>query len=530
MFSPILVHDYLKLSATRFPDKEALVFGEERWTYKSIEEYSSCFGDVLLNIGVKSHDRVVIFMDNCPEIVIALFGVLKARGTFVILNGSMKAGKLAYIMRDSGAEVLITHTGKAGVVLDALSDVPHRCRVIWSGDPGRIPGKSSSRHMAWSTIFEAPERTGIRDRSGSSPGDSRCCIDTDLASLVYTSGSTGEPKGVMSSHYNMVSAARSIIQYLENTSDDIILNVLPLAFDYGIYQIMMAFMFGGTVVLEKSFLYPNKVLDLIQKENITGFPIVPTIAALLLRMQNLSNFDFSSLRYITNTAAALPVDHIHKLRALFPHVKLYSMFGLTECKRVSYLPPEELDRRPLSVGKAIPNCEVFIVDGDGREVPPGEVGELVVRGANVMCGYWNAPELTARTFRNGSRSGERLLHSGDFFRKDEEGFLYFVARKDEMIKSKGERVSPKEVENVLCGLKGIVEAAVIGVADEVLGQAIKAFVSCDPEARLTEKDILKHCTNHLEAFMIPKYVRFLPELPRTSNGKVDKRLLRTDFP
>jgi acyl-coenzyme A synthetase/AMP-(fatty) acid ligase len=259
---------------------------------------------------------------------------------------------------------------------------------------------------------------------------------------------------------------------------------------------------------------------------VTGFPIVPTIAAFLLKLGNLSNFDLSSLRYLTNTGAALPVEHIRKLRALLPAVRLYSMFGLTECKRTLYLPPEEVDRRPASVGKAIPNCEVFVLDEEGREVAPGEVGELAIRGSNVMRGYWNAPELTAKAYRPGKIPGETWLYSGDYFRRDEEGFLYFLGRKDDMIKTKGERVSPKEMENVLSGMPGVAEVAIIGVPDKVLGQAIKVFLVAAPGRTLTEKEVLRFCSENFESFMLPKYVVFLEELPKSAHGKIDKTALK----
>ena len=223
----------------------------------------------------------------------------------------------------------------------------------------------------------------------------------------------------MSAHCNVVAAATSIATYLENVEDDIILSALPLSFDYGLYQILMAFLFGGTVVLEKSFVYPYKILERLIQEKATGFPIVPTMLALLLQMEDLKKFDFSSLRYISNTAAALPVAHIKKLRKLFPHVDIYSMYGLSECKRVSYLPPKDIDRRSGSVGIPMPNEEVFVVDKNGNELDPGEIGELVVRGSNVMQGYWNAPEETALRFRPGKYRGEAMLYTGDLFKKDE---------------------------------------------------------------------------------------------------------------
>jgi acyl-CoA synthetase (AMP-forming)/AMP-acid ligase II len=350
-------------------------------------------------------------------------------------------------------------------------------------------------------------------------------IDYDLAALIYTSGSTGEPKGVISSHFNIISAARSIIEYLENNSNDIILNALPLSFDYGLYQMIMCIMFGGTLILENSFIFPVQILQKIEDEKVTGFPIVPTIIALLLKMREINKFKLNSVRYISNTGAAFPVPHIKKFNELFPHIKIYSMFGLTECKRIAYLSPEQIKIRPGSVGKAMPNCEVFVLDSEGKEVPPGVTGELVVRGSNVMRGYWNAPELTQKVFRTGRFSGETLLHTGDLFYKDEEGYLYFVGRKDDMIKSKGERISPKEIENILCSIEGISEAAVIGVPDEIFGQAIKAYIVKKEEKEIDSNYILQYCSDNLESFMIPKYIEFIDELPRSPNGKIDKKKL-----
>jgi acyl-CoA synthetase (AMP-forming)/AMP-acid ligase II len=325
----------------------------------------------------------------------------------------------------------------------------------------------------------------------------------------------------------MISAARSIIQYVGNVEDDVILDVLPLSFDYGLYQVIMAFMFGGTVVLEKSVLYFHTILERIAQEKVTGIPIVPTIVAILLKMEGLTQYDFSTLRYITNTGAALPVEHIRRLRSMFPEITMFSMFGLTECKRVSYLPPEEIDRIPSSVGKAMPNCEVFVVDEDGSEVAPGETGELIIRGSNVMQGYWRDPGTTARTYRDGLYPSARILYSGDYFRKDEQGYLYFLGRKDDMIKSKGERISPKEVENSISEIEGVSEVAVLGVPDEIFGQAIKAYIVPAPDVDLAEKQVLKHCAANMETFMVPKYIEFMDSLPKTPNGKIDKKQLKS---
>lgn len=270
-----------------------------------------------------------------------------------------------------------------------------------------------------------------------------------------------------------------------------------------LYQVLMAIMFGGTVVLEQSFIFLHDLLKRVAIERVTGFPVVPTMLAMVLGMDDLAQYDLSCLRYITNTGAALPVDHIRRLQKLLPHGRIFSMFGLTECKRMGYLEPTELDRRPHSVGKAMPNCEVSIVDEDNREVGPGDVGELVVRGSNAMQGYWGDAEATARAYHAGPYPASRQLRSGDYFKRDDDGFLYFPGRKDDMIKTRGERVAPKEVENVICELSDVCEVAVVPVPDDVLGPAIKAFVVAGGGNR-DEKSVLRHCHNNLERFMIPK--------------------------
>ena len=520
MFFPTLVQDYLTLAAQKHPEKIALICGEERWTYSAIDQDSNQLAAALGNMGLHRGDRVVVFLDNSVESVISLYGILKASGVFVIVNGDLKARKLAFILKDAGAQILITQTSKAAIVREALEGSEIDAKVIWKGAAESIPQDLAHRSKSWNAIFTTPDDDAQIAKIQSK------CIDLDLAALIYTSGSTGEPKGVMSTHHNMLSAARSIVQYLENREDDIILNVLPLSFDYGLYQVIMCVIFGGTVVLEKSFLYIHSILSRIAKEQVTGFPIVPTILAMILKLEDVSKYKFDSLRYITNTGAALPVEHIRKLRAQFPDVQIYSMFGLTECKRVCYLPPHEIDRHPDSVGIAMPNCEVFIVDENGEEVEPNKVGELVIRGSNVMQGYWNAPELTAKYYKPGKSERERLLYSGDYFKKDEHGYLYFLGRKDDMIKCKGERISAREIENLLHEINGVTEAAVIGVPDEILGQAIKAYIVAY-ENSVTDKDILKFCTDNLEPFAVPKYIEFVESLPKSPHGKIDKKLLAT---
>jgi len=346
--------------------------------------------------------------------------------------------------------------------------------------------------------------------------------------IVTTSGSTGVPKGVMMTHQNVVAAATSITTYLRSSPEDRVLSVLPLAFDYGLYQVLMRVKVGATLVLEKSFTYPALLLQKLREERITGLPVVPTMVASLLQMKDLRAADFPDLGYITSTAAALPPAHIQRLQDLFPSTRIYSMYGLTECKRCTWLPPEELRRRTGSVGIAIPGTEAWIVGEDGRRVGAGVVGELVIRGAHVFKGYWENEEETDKMLKPGPYPWEKVLYTGDLFKADAEGYLYFVGRKDDIIKTAGEKVSPKEVENVIYALPGIRHAAVIGVPDTVLGAAIRAVVVAEPDSGLTERDVIAHCAAHLESFMVPGAVEFRDELPQGPTGKIRRSQLQAE--
>ena len=514
----MLVEEFLERSAKRFPDKIALITEAERFSYLQIEQQANCVAHALIAAGVTRGDRVVIVLPNSLESVLAVWGTLKAGAVFVVLHYSIKSDKLAYVLNNCRATAMVVAAGKLDLDHAWLGETPYLRSVFIVGegqrhfDQVRASGK------------EVLSLDGIRnDLAHTSPPEKKC-IDIDLAALIYTSGSTGRPKGVMMTHLNIVSAATSITTYLENQADDIVLNVLPLSFDYGLYQLLMMFKVGGTLLLLNSFAYPHPVLQKIADEGVTGFPIVPTISATLLQT-NLSRHTFPKLRYITNTAAALPVEHIRRLRSAFPDVKIYSMYGLTECKRVSYLPPDQIDVRPGSVGRGMPNEEVYIVDPEGHRVAPGVVGELIIRGSNVMKGYWELPEETDKCLRPGRLPGEKVLHSGDLFFADSEGYLFFVGRRDDMIKTRGEKVSPREVEDAIYSLDSVAEAAVIGIPDPVLGSAIKAYIVPKQGAALTAQDVLRHCSAKLEDFMIPKIVEFRQSLPKTDTGKISKRAI-----
>ena len=506
----------MELSAARSPEKTALICNGRRYTYAELEAKANRLAASLIAGGVQRGDRVAIFLENSAEAVISVFAILKAGAVFLVVNPTTKRDKMSYLLNNCRAAGLITDRTRLGSLSTAVAGAPH-VQGVWL-----VRGLSGAEFACTTPLFDLT--AALDDRNLSAAPPARKCIDIDLAALIYTSGSTGQPKGVMLTHLNIVSAATSITTYLENRPDDIILSVLPLSFDYGLYQVLMAFKIGGTVILERSFTYPYRVIELLNQEHVTGFPIVPTISAVLLQL-DISAHHFPALRYITNTAAALPTGHIRQLRNLFPDVKIFSMYGLTECKRVSYLPPGEIDIRPNSVGRGMPNEEVYIVDDAGRRAPAGTVGELVVRGSNVMKGYWELPEETCRMLKPGPLPGEKVLHTGDLFRMDEDGYLYFIGRKDDIIKTRGEKVSPREVEDVLHAMPGVAEAAVIGVPDELLGAAIKALVRPKAGVQLTAEQVIHWCSLKLETFMIPKFVDFQREFPKTSNGKINKREL-----
>jgi long-chain acyl-CoA synthetase len=507
----MLVQEFLEFSADRLPDKVALIGDGQRLTYAEVEAQANRLANALLAQGLQRGDRVVLFLPNCLELAIAIFAVLKAGGVFVPLNPSTKSDKCAYILNNCQARVLITSGRQADLAQQLTQQVSSLKTIILTSPPAETSTGNVLNYTAIQGDYKSHKPPKVN-------------IDLDLACLIYTSGSTGDPKGVMSDHSNVVFAASSIIEYLGNVESDIIIGLLPLSFDYGLYQLLMVFKFGGTLVLEKGFTYPAAILKRMEQERVTGFPGVPTIYAMLLKM-DLSAYDLSSLRYLTNTAAALPSSHILQIRAKFPWATLFSMYGLTETKRTLYLPPDQLDKRPDSVGIAIPGTEVWIEDEQGQRLGCSQVGELVVRGRHVMRGYWGNPQASAARFRPGLMPGERLCYTGDLFRMDEEGFMYFVSRQDDMIKSRGEKVAPKEVENALYGLPGVREAAVIGVADPVLGQVVKAFVVQEGD-ELTPADILRYCRAHLEDFMVPKLVELCVQLPKTSSGKIKKTDLK----
>lgn len=510
---PALLQDLLADAARRLPDKVALACDGERLTYADLDTRSDALAHALARRGVARGDRVVVFADNTVPAVVSFWGVLKADAVACLVSSQTRAGKLATILADCRASALVTDQRHAPAFTEAVARAPGPGVVIVSGEPRDGPGARVPGLVRWDEAVEAGERPGPPPRANG---------PDDLAAIIYSSGSTGEPKAAMLSHANMRAASASIAGYLCHAESDVVLSVLPLSLSYGLYQMLTTFLSGGRLVLERSFAYPAQVLARMAAEGVTGFAGVPMIFAVLLRMKNLADHDLSRLRYVTNAAAAIPVPHLLRLRELLPGVRVFSMYGQTECARISYLPPEDIDRKPGSVGIPIPGTEFWVVGERGERLGPHEVGELVVRGPHVMRGYWERPDATARSLRPGPRPGERVLHTGDLCRLDEDGYLYFVARMDDIIKCRGEKVAPREVENAIAGIAGVREVAVIGVPDDLLGQAVKAFIVADETGAPTERQVRLECERRLESYMVPKHVVFVTDLPRTDGGKVRK--------
>ena len=441
----------LRAAAARTPDRAAVIARERTLSYAELDRAADALAARLRGLGVQRGDRVAVLLPNGADAAIAIYGVLRAGAAFSPLNPTIKRDKLGHVLRDSGAAALICDADRLELARAGGEHAGGDVRILGDveGEPAEPPAPVTS---------------------------------VDLAAVIYTSGSTGDPKGVTLTHANMTFAADSIVEYLGMQESDRVLCVLPLSFDYGLYQLLMSIRVGATLVLEATFAFPGRVVTLLDEHRITGLPGVPTVFQVLLGLRGLAEREFPELRFLSNTGAALPAPTIAAIRRTFPNARLFSMYGLTECKRATYLPPDQLDARPTSVGIPIPGTEAWIEDEEGNVLGPGEVGELMIRGAHVMQGYWNDPELTAQRLRPGRWPWERTLASGDLFRSDDEGYLYFVGRRDDLIKSGGQKVVPREIEDVLHAAPGVNEAAVVGVADDMLGQAVHAHVSPQPDA------------------------------------------------
>jgi long-chain acyl-CoA synthetase len=510
-----LLGEALEFSWRKHPSKTAAIYKGEEFSYSSLKESAENFALYLLNSGIKKGERVAIYMNNSWQTIVSIYGITQAGGVFLVINPQTKASKLNYILNDCGAKIIVSESilmPELTLALNGLIEVP---QVIISGNK-QLTHKSGPEFMDFDKVVQK------NNFSGNLPN----IIPNDLAALIYTSGSTGFPKGVMMTHQAMVFTSWSLIEYLRLSEDERIMLVLPLAFDYGLYQLIMAITIGGTLIIEHSFNFPPTIFKQIEQLKPTVFPGVPSIYALLIATHKKTGITFDCIRKITNTAAALPAEFISDLKKIFPNAQIFKMYGLTECKRVSYLEPELIDLKTKSVGKAIPGTEVFLLSKDGEPVTPGETGILYIRGPHVMAGYWNNEELSNEMLKPGAIPGERILCAHDLFKMDEEGFLYFQGRNDDIIKTRGEKVSPIEVENTIYKINGVKEVAVFGIPDVILGESIIAYVTTHDKCPVNEKDIQRECMANLELFMVPQKIIFLQEMPISSNGKIDKKELK----
>jgi acyl-CoA ligase (AMP-forming) (exosortase A-associated) len=518
----VLIHELLLQSANNAPNSDALRYQDRALDYATLAAHVEQCGNAFLRLGLQRSARVAVYLEKRPETVVAVFAAAAAGGVFVPINPLLKPDQVAYILRDCNVNILVTSVERLELLAPVLTECRDLTAVVVVGRKDRqAPG--GLELVAWEDCM-----------AGSGDTRPHRVIDADMAAILYTSGSTGKPKGVVLSHRNMVAGAKSVAQYLKNHPRDRILAALPLSFDAGFSQLTTAFHSGASVTLI-NHLVPRDVIVAVERYGITGLTAVPPLW-IQLAQQKWPEATRKSLRYIANTGGRMPKATLDALRAALPNTLPYLMYGLTESFRSTYLPPAELDRRPDSIGKAIQNAEVLVVREDGTLCDPGEPGELVHRGALVSLGYWNDPEKTAERFKPapGQPAGlvmpEIAVWSGDTVRKDEEGFLYFISRRDEMIKTSGYRVSPTEVEEVIYATGLVGEVAALGVAHPVLGQAIVVVATNRSGAALDTEAVLAECRQRLPAFMVPaRIIVRSASLPRNPNGKIDRKLLGEEF-
>ena len=506
----------------RFARRAALGFGDESLDYAALHARVCAFANGVLSLKLGKSERVGIWLDKRIETAVAFFGTARAGGVFVPLNPLLKPAQVAYVLKDCNVRVLVTTTERLSLVAAALEGCPDLKHVVVINADSPQAAVSGVPVLRWQELL------------GVGPQRHHRVIDTDITAILYTSGSTGMPKGVVLSHRNMMAGAKSVASYLENAPEDTLLAALPLSFDAGLSQLTTAFHVGARVVLI-NYLVPKDVINALVKERVTGLTAVPPLYIQLSQLQWPDSIA-AHLRYFANTGGRMPLETLKALRARLPRSRPFLMYGLTEAFRSTYLPPEEVDRRPDSIGKAIPNAEILVLREDGTPCAPNEPGELVHRGALVAQGYWNDPEKTAERYKAlpGRASGlvlpEIAVFSGDTVRMDEEGFIYFIGRRDEMIKVSGYRVSPTEIEEVLYGTQAVGEVAAFGIAHPSMGQGIVVVATPKDGMAVDESTLLAACRANLPAFMIPAKIEIRAgPLPRNPNGKIDRKSLSLEF-
>jgi acyl-CoA ligase (AMP-forming) (exosortase A-associated) len=518
------LHHLVEEQAARRGDAPAVTFKDTTFTYAELQRELDAFAGALTGIGLARGQRVGVYLDKRIETVVSLFGASAAGGVFVPVNPLLRPRQVAHIVGDCDVRVLVTSRERLELLREELEACGSVTHVIVVGErPAAADPQPAYEILAWDEVCVSPAER-LTQPAG---------IDVDMAAILYTSGSTGRPKGVVLSHRNLIAGADSVSEYLENDEDDCILAALPLSFDAGFSQLTTGFRAGAHVVLV-NYLLPGDVIRLCARHRVTGLTCVPPLW-IQLADQSWPPEASAGLRYFANTGGRMPRATLQKLRTIFPDAKPYLMYGLTEAFRSTYLDPSEVDRRLDSIGKAIPNAEILVVRPDGSRCEPGEQGELVHRGALVAMGYWNDPERTAERFRPapgrdyGLGDSELAVWSGDLVVADDDGFLYFVSRKDEMIKTSGYRVSPTEIEEVVYDTGLVGGAVALGVDDPLLGQRIVLVVSPANGNGLTSEMLLARLRRELPLYMVPKEVVVRSALPRSPNDKFDRNLLRREL-
>jgi len=505
------------------PDRTAAFHGGNTMTFAEVLEKGSRLGTCLKEIGVRKGDRVCLFLEKRLEKIVSIFGIALAGGVFVPIRRLSRAAQAAHILSDSGAGVLITTADRAASLLGMHNQMRHLKTIITIGrvrDAG-IPGGVAL--VEWDQVMDSG--------SGSIP-DVRV-TEHDLAAILYTSGSTGRPKGVVLTHLNMIAGTKKVSEYLGITQEDRLLSILTFGFDYGLNQLTTAFYNRAQIVL-LDYLFPRDIIRAVERYEITGLAAVAATWIQLLQT-SWESTSMSRLRYVTNSGGAIPAHLVHELRKRLPRAKIFLMYGLTEAFRSTYLDPELVERYPTSIGRAIPGEEILVLDQNDRPVEPGGTGELVHRGVLVSQGYWNDPELTRIRFRPNPLQPpevplrEVVVYSGDQVRIDRDGLMYFVGRKDEMIKCAGNRISPTEVEEILYECSEVSGAVAFGAPHDIYGQVVYAVVSLSRGAALTVPDILKYCKEHMPPYMVPAEVEIWESLPKNDNGKLDRSAIRKEI-
>lgn len=510
------LHDLIAVQARQRPEAAALVYKAERLSYGAAWELTKKLTVGFSELGLGRRDRLAVYLEKRPETVLSFFAASAVGGAFVPVNPVLRAAQVAHILNDCDVKVLVTSSERLETLAEVLGGCPSLQAVVLVGGTSAIKQRGP-RKVSWQELVEG---------AAANPPLSRP-VDCDMAGILYTSGSTGHPKGVVLSHRNLLVGADSVSRYLENDPSDRILSILPLSFDAGLSQVLTAFRIGACCVL-MNYLLPREVPRVCALEGITGLTGVPPLWFQLINVDWPSEASLT-LRYFANTGGHLPRPAVMRLREIFPAAAPYLMYGLTEAFRSTYLDPKEVDRRPDSMGKAIPNAEILVVREDGTPAAPGEEGELVHRGPLVSLGYWNDPERTAERFRpvpnqvTGLTIPETAVWSGDIVRRDDEGFLYFVGRRDDMIKTSGYRVSPTEIEEVVFESGLVEEVAAIGLPHETLGQSITLMVKPRSDTVADKEAILAVCRANLPAFMVPHRIEERAELYRNPNGKIDRK-------